>query len=751
MLFFLLTLPGLKPYNAVCFCDQDGLIMTDKNNGFVRFLLAHLVITIIGEFSAIAVTLFLSERAKFHAVGISAIGILVGITTIMLAVNFTLTRGFRVAFSSDSKGADLDDSLLKRLQSYDIKMYITAIAVFGLAPSLYVGIQLVRGMAVSMGSIAVGNFCLIAISIIVGNFYHIYLYPMLIRAHIIHKRPFRLIKLKHKIVLPIMNLILILLIILSLYAYKATLGIYQTAKLDYQLSNLKFSIEKIADEYDPDGDTDRADFLREEIKTRGILAHDMYFIIDRDGTISDSAFKDYIGKKALSDVDAGKLVTDFFAQNVKKLLDGKEGVCDILFNRQVYYCHYYPVPGTGLYLLAGESSRTFFRPTNTFVILMVIIGIVFVIGITAYSLYTATQKFRTLDEASAFLKRLSGGDLSVTRFPGTFEIGDEISDMIKGVENLAYSFRNISMSLKTAATDLNEIALTVDRTGRTISEDSQTQASTIEEFSASVEEITSSVELISENVKKQYDKTQNVFGVIQQFAESMKQIAVNTEEAETLANIAYENVAEIEKNLETTVSGIRAIGDSSTKVAETLSVIQDISDQINLLSLNASIEAARAGDAGRGFAVVADEVGKLADKTSSEANQIERLVNESGGRVKEGVRFISNISESIGKMIESVRNTSDIIVSIAFHAKSFVETTGKVFTVVKDLTQLSNENAIAADEQLRTSKDVLVAIDHMNTAVQQTVESVNQFMQVIGTLSRHSKTISELLAPIKTE
>ena len=725
--------------------------MTDKNNGFARFILVHLSITIIGEFSAIAVTLFLSEQAKLRIVGISALGILIGITTIMLAVNFTLTRGFRAAFSPGGTGTGPDDALFKRLQSYDIKMYITAIAVFGLAPALYVVVQLARGTAVSMGSIAVGNFCLIAISIIVGNIYHLYLYPMVIKALIVNRKPFRLIRLKHKIVLPIMNLILVLLIILSLYVYKATLGIYQSTKLDYQLTNLKFTMEKIAEGYDPEGDTDRTAFFRAEIEKKGILARDLYFIFDSTGTITDSAFKDTVGKQALADFDTNKLETDFFKENVKKLLEGNEGVCDILFNRQVFYCHYYPVPGTGLYLMAGESSRTFFQPTNTFVIIIVFIGIVFVIGITSYSLYTATLKFRTLDEASAFLKRLSGGDLSVSRFPGTFEIGDEISDMIKGIENLSYSFRNISTSLKTAAMDLNEIALTVDRTGSTISEDSRTQASTIEEFSASVEEIISSVELISENVKKQYDKTQNVFGVIQQFSESMKQIAVNTEEAETLANIAYENVAEIEKNLETTVSGIRAIGDSSTKVAETLSVIQDISDQINLLSLNASIEAARAGDAGRGFAVVADEVGKLADKTSTEANEIERLVNESGGRVREGVRFISNISESIGKMIESVRNTSDIIVSIAFHAKSFVETTARVFSVVKDLTQLSNENAIAADEQLRTSKDVLVAIDHMNTAVQQTVESVNQFMQIIGTLSRHSKTISELLAPIKTE
>ncbi|TAL39004.1 MAG: methyl-accepting chemotaxis protein [Spirochaetes bacterium] len=718
---------------------------------FLKFLLVLTLIQIIVGVCLGSMTIAITEMAKLRTVVVAVAFILVPSTLIYFIVNLVSLVRMRTLFFGTVEAIRDDPKLRRRIDTYTRKLYITTVILATSSPVLYTAIQFMRKTPPAMGSVAIIAFCTAGVGIAGGNVMHLFAAPRLARLMHDAGAKFKRVQLKHKLMLPVMNMVMVLLIVASIFTYVSIRNIYEPAGMERNMLSFRLSLETILEKAPAKPGPERDRYILEQLRSKKLLNQDFHFILDRAGTITGSSFPDILGKNALNDLEKNWMITNRFEPNVRALIGGGEGMAGIYYGRNVYYSFFMKIPDTGLYVMSGELSNSFFKDLSVIATIMVVFGWCAVLALVFYSLYSATVKFRPLAEVSRQLNHMSNGDMRAVDFSARYQFGDEIGDMVDALQRMKSIFRDITVNLKTASSDLSEIATTVDSTSRSISDDAQSHASTIEEFSASVEEIMSSIEMISGNVKDQYEKTHSVFKSISGFVNSMQSISRNTEEAELIAEKTYSNVARIEGEIGTTVDEIKAIGESSKKVGETLAVIRDISDQINLLSLNASIEAARAGDAGRGFAVVADEVGKLADRTNTGARDIENLIKESGKRVQEGIVKILDISGSMKAMTDSVKTTSDIIVRIAFHSKSFVEETDAVFREVKQLTELSNTNAVAADEQMSTTKEVMSAIDQMNAAVDKTMESIKKFMSVVDTLTTHSRRISEMLSVVRTE
>ncbi len=107
------------------------------------------------------------------------------------------------------------------------------------------------------------------------------------------------------------------------------------------------------------------------------------------------------------------------------------------------------------------------------------------------------------------------------------------------------------------------------------------------------------------------------------------------------------------------------IEQSSRKIADIISVIDEIARQTNLLALNAAVEAARAGEAGRGFAVVASEVRSLAQRSAQAAKDIKDLIVNSTGQVKDGVKLVNRAGVSLKEIVGSIKQVADIVADIA--------------------------------------------------------------------------------------
>ena len=203
-----------------------------------------------------------------------------------------------------------------------------------------------------------------------------------------------------------------------------------------------------------------------------------------------------------------------------------------------------------------------------------------------------------------------------------------------------------------------------------LSQRTENQAATLEQSAAALEQLTSSVKLSAR-------------GAID--ARKM------TEDARQKAESSHEVVARA-------VDAMNGIESSSGKIANIISVIDDIAFQTNLLALNAGVEAARAGEAGKGFAVVALEVRNLARSCSVAASEIKDLISQSSVQVKRGVDLVAKTGEALQEIVHHVRQVADQVSVMATASSEQSVALAEINVGVLHLDQVAQKNAAMAEE-----------------------------------------------------
>jgi methyl-accepting chemotaxis protein len=241
------------------------------------------------------------------------------------------------------------------------------------------------------------------------------------------------------------------------------------------------------------------------------------------------------------------------------------------------------------------------------------------------------------------------------------------------------------------------------------------QAST-RQITSGASEISSAAEDLSRRTEQQAANLEETAATLEEITATVKQTTNNTREASKNVTAAKQLAEAGGKVVETAVSAMDAISQSSKKITDIIGVIDEIAFQTNLLALNAGVEAARAGDAGKGFAVVASEVRALAQRSSEAAKQIKTLIKTSSEQVDEGVKFVGESGEALKRIVDQVLKINALV----------------------------NEMALAAEQQSSGIEQVNAAVAQMDQVTQQNAAMVEQSTAASRHLAQESHTLNEL-------
>jgi len=296
-------------------------------------------------------------------------------------------------------------------------------------------------------------------------------------------------------------------------------------------------------------------------------------------------------------------------------------------------------------------------------------------------------------------------------------IKSEFDELIDSINTMIVTTQNVVASIKDISTELSVESEELTSTDEQLTIQLQNQASFIEETTSSNKELAVSINSIAEATKNQANKVETTIKAMDILKKSSSEVSTKVNDA----NIKIENTVtstnETKAILDNTTAKMMQISENSQKIVDIVQIINDISDQINLLSLNASIEAARAGEHGRGFAIVAQEISKLADATAASTKEIETTINQTRDDVTEGVNLVQTTNEEIMHVMDNIKNTDLLMKEIAASAEEQRKNNQIIIDDIDTINQMSTLIAKTTAEQKVNSDKIINALTTINDSI----------------------------------
>jgi methyl-accepting chemotaxis protein len=504
------------------------------------------------------------------------------------------------------------------------------------------------------------------------------------------------------------------------------------------------------------------DVLNDIVSQRKITEDGSTVLIDGGGLYIVHSNPEYIMEKNIFD--------DLSGLPREEILSNKTIVS---FTGDAYICSA-PVPGTSWFLVSGGSLDTIKAGSRAILLFVIAVVVLLAMGFCLVAIVFSRVLTTPFKKLVSSFNVIAAGDLTAAPpdYPSkeaaalsegfnTFAAG--ISALIKRVKDSSQSISRVADDLSRSILVTQETVSVVKEAVESIRSDIGRENESIVINESSVTQVMDEIERLSGKIREQSGLISGASSAIEEMAASIHSIENNTVTANDYIQSLVHSSLEEKKRLSETAEATRLVEQESQALAEMNKVIADVATQTNLLSMNAAIEAAHAGETGKGFAVVAQEIRKLAETTSQQAKNSEDALLSVQKRIKEIAESSTHVEQSFDAMIVLIHQVEKISADLKNAAgeqdtgsQQLLDSIAALNAITRDVetgAAAMKTSAGGAVEACRSLTDLSRHVDDKVSRCEEGAKSLSANSGLVALAVEHAKTgvreLEDSVSPFK--